>query len=90
VIVVHREQLIGQLIGDAEELQQAHDLVVEVDGPRQRVDLAEALEHHDLVSGAAEQGGQSLADRAIADDRHVDVVIVVAHAVKHMPERPRG
>ena len=58
--------------GDARELEDAADLVVEVHGARQRVRLGPALDHLHAPAALAEQDGEGLADRPVADDRDVD------------------
>ena len=74
VVLPQRDHLAGEPVGEAERLQQPHDLVVDVDRPRQPVDLVVALEYGDLVTGAAaEQRRERLADGAVAHDRHVDL-----------------
>ena len=47
--------------------------MVEVDGTRQRVRLGPPLEHGDCAPQLGEQDRQCVADRAVADDRDVDV-----------------
>ena len=49
--------------------------MVDVDGARKAVDLAEPLEHLDAVTGAAEHARDRLADGAVADDRDVELVV---------------
>ena len=56
-------------------LQQAHDLVVDVDGARQAVDLAEPLERLDAVAGPAEHARDRLAHGPESDDRDVELVV---------------
>ena len=72
-VLPQRDHLAGDPIGEAECLQQPHDLVVDVDRPRQPVDLVVALEYGDLVTGAPEQRRERLADGAVPHDRDVDL-----------------
>ena len=76
-VFVDREEIVGDLLDDAERLPDAHDLVVEVDRARQVVEAAEALEDADAVPGAAEQRGRRLTDGPVADYCHV--VIELGH-----------
>ena len=39
LVVVHRDHLLGEHLGQSERLQQTHDLVIEMDGAREAVDL---------------------------------------------------
>jgi hypothetical protein len=60
--------------------------VIEMDGPREAIDVLEALEDRDPVAGAAEQRRERLARRAIADDRHVDFEFLLLCSVEsHAP-----
>ena len=72
-VVVNRNHLLRQHLGEPERLEQPHDLVIEVNRARETVDLAEALEHRHPVPGTAEHCRQRLPHRAVADDRDVDV-----------------
>jgi hypothetical protein len=54
-------------------LEQPHDLVIDVDGARQPVDLVEALERGHPVTGSPEHPGEGLADGPVPDDRNVGV-----------------
>jgi hypothetical protein len=72
-VLGHGDQLIAQRLGQAERLQEPHDLVVEMDRARHAVDLREALERRHPMTRPAKQRGQRLADRAVPDDRHIDV-----------------
>jgi hypothetical protein len=75
-IVVDRNHLVGQHLGQPERLQQPHDLVIEVHRPRKTVDRCEALEHGHPMPGSAEQRRERLPDRAVADDRDVEFRLV--------------
>ena len=44
LVVVHRDHLLRERLGQVERLQQPHDLVIEMHRAGQAVDLAEALE----------------------------------------------
>ena len=55
-------------LADADAVQDAGDLVVEVDGAGQRVGLRVALEHGDRDAPVGEQQRGGAADRAGADD----------------------
>ena len=73
LIVMHRDHLLGEHLSQPKRLQQTHDLVVEMDGAREAVDLLEALERPHPMTGSPQQRGQRLAHRPITDDRHVEV-----------------
>ena len=77
LVVVHRDHLLGEHLGQSKRLQQTHDLVVQMDGAREAVDLLEALEHAHPMTGSPQQRGQRLAHRAVTDDRHVEVEIAL-------------
>lgn len=71
-----------QRAGNADLLEHAQRLVVEREGARQRVDLLRLVEDRDAQAALAEQGGERCADRAEADDRHVDGLgILLEHGV---------
>ena len=63
-------------VAQADRLEDAHHLVVEVDRAGQLVDLAVALEGLDPQTVAPEQVGQHRPDRAVADDGDVAVEAV--------------
>ena len=75
LVVMHRDHLLGEHLGQSERLQQTHDLVVEMDGAREAVDLLEALERPHPMAGSPQQRGQRLAHWPVTDDRHVEVEI---------------
>jgi hypothetical protein len=77
VVVANREQVGRQLASNPEVLEQAHDLVVEVHGARETVDLAEPLEHGYTMPRLAKECRERLADRAVTDDRDVHVLVLV-------------
>ena len=86
-VVVDRNHLVGQHLGQPERLQQPHDLVIEVHRARETVDLGEALEHRHPMPGAAEQRRERLPDRAVADDRDVEfrlVGVIDCHSHLHV------
>ena len=60
----------GELFGDAESGEDAVDLVVEVHGPRLRVDVLPAVQDQAVDAVLAEQGGGGEPDRAGPDDDH--------------------
>jgi hypothetical protein len=47
--------------------------VVEVNRAREAIDLAEALKHGHAMPGSAEHRRERLSDRAVTDDRDVEV-----------------
>ncbi len=53
-VVVDRNHLFGQHFGESERLQQPHDLVIDVNGPRETIGLSKALEYRDPVTGSSE------------------------------------
>ena len=61
-----------QLVADAARLEDATDLVVEVDGPRQRVRLRPPLEHRDGAPELRQKNRERAADGPVADDGDVD------------------
>ena len=67
----------AERLGQAERLEEPHDLVIEMDRARQPVDLGEALKRGHAMAGPPEQRRERLAHRAVPDDRHVDVDVVV-------------
>jgi hypothetical protein len=74
----HAEAGLGdgrEALADAEAVEDAVDLVVEVDGPRQRVDAVVPLENGDAEAALPEEDGEGEAGRAGAHDH--DVVGVV-------------
>src|SRR6478609_3680952 len=58
---------------DAEALEDAPDLVVEVDRPRQVVRRGVALDHDDPTTPLPQERGEHRADGAAAHDRNVEV-----------------
>ena len=66
-----RAGVLQHLIGDAQRLEDAHDLVVEVRGPGQRIDLRRLVDGDHLDPGVGEQGGQGGANWPQADDQHL-------------------
>jgi hypothetical protein len=60
-----------RLVGKADGLQDACDLMVEEHGPRQRIHARLALQDHDATPLEAEEDRGHLLDRAVADDRDV-------------------
>ena len=83
-----RQQVIGQLIGDPERLPHLHDLVVEVDGPGQAVDLGIALVGRDAVQ-TREHRRHRLAHRPIPDDQDIRVNVLMAAPLRGCQCRPR-
>ena len=72
-VLAQWDHLVGEAVGEAEVLQQPHDLVVDVDRARQPVDLTEPLEGRHAMPGAGQPSRHGLADRPVADHRDVDV-----------------
>ena len=59
--------------------EDAHHLAVEMDGARQGIDLALAVEDLDREPGSAKQVGQQSADRPAADDGDVAQEFSASH-----------
>jgi hypothetical protein len=78
VVGLDRRALVG---AQAEGLEDAGDLVVEVHRPRHRIERRMPLDRGDTVAGAAQQRGQHLADGAVSGD---DDVVLLVH------ELPQG
>ena len=72
-VFAQRDHLLGEAVGQAAGLQQAHDLVVDVDGARQAIDLVEALERGDAVTRSTEHAGEGLPDGPVAHDGDVEL-----------------
>ena len=68
-----RADVGAELVADAGELHDAHDLVVGGDRARLVVDAGHALDDDDLKALASQQGRGGGPDRAISDDRDVAV-----------------
>src|SRR4029077_2296069 len=66
----------GEAVGDAGGLEDAPDLVVEVDCTRQWIGGGLLLEDPHPPSPLPEEDGERLPDRTVADDRDV---VAVAH-----------
>jgi hypothetical protein len=64
---------VAQVGADAARLEDAPDLVIEVDCPGQRVGLGLALKHDDGVAELTQQDGEGVPDRAVADDHNLGV-----------------
>ena len=79
LVSVDGQQIVEQLVRDAEQLQDAHHLVVETDRARKPVGRGEALVHRRLDSVAAEQGCGRRADRSVADDHDVVLLLHECH-----------
>ena len=60
-------------LGEPRGLEDAHDLAVEVNGPRQGMDVRVALQHQHAKPVPAEEVGEQRADRAEADDDDIEV-----------------
>ena len=69
--LVDLAEVLAELVGDAESLEDPHGLAVEPERARQRVELRVALDHADTMALAREQCAQRLPDRAVADDGDV-------------------
>jgi hypothetical protein len=57
LVVADRDHLPGQRVGQSERLEQAHDLVIEMDRSGHAIDLLETLEDHHPVPGTPQQRG---------------------------------
>ena len=69
----------GELPADPAALQDAGDLVVEVDRSGERVRRRPALEHDHAVTELTEQDRQHAADRPVSHDGHVEDLICLGH-----------
>ena len=72
-VVINRNHLSGQKLRQPERLQQPHDLVIDVNRARETIRLPETLERRDSVTSAPEKGREGLPDRAVTDDRDVEI-----------------
>lgn len=77
--MVDLAEVLAELVGDAESLEDPHGLAVEPERARQPVELRVALDHADTMALAREQRAQRLPDRAVADDGDVGYVRSEAH-----------
>ena len=73
LVVMRRDQLIGQHFGETERLKQTHDLVIDMDRAREAVNLLIALEHPNAMTRSSQQRRERLPHRAVPDDRHVEI-----------------
>ena len=79
--LVDLAEVLAELVGDAESLEDPHGLAVEPERARERVELRVALDHAHGMALAREQCAQRLPDRAVADDGDVGCGRSEAHDV---------
>ena len=89
-LVIGGHRGVGEnLLRQAHGLEDAHDLVVEMQGPRQAVDLAVALEDRRANAFSAQQVCQQGAHGAVTHDQHVVSRVGSGRCVAHA-RPPRG
>src|SRR5258707_343956 len=67
------DHLRKEVLKDAELLEDAERLVIDMRGARERVDVRLAIEHRDPQATPSEEARERRADRTESDDRDIDV-----------------
>jgi hypothetical protein len=62
------------LFAEPRGLEDAGDLMIEVNCPGQRIELWLFFHHRDVPAALTQQNGERLPDRAISDDRNVEAL----------------